>query len=185
MQNALNTSSPGETLADFPAPTHFYHPDPSVPRPANLRRAITLREAIGRIPPNAPDHKIEYLENVAPSSLRQPPHEWDQPFRSTIKCGGGEYNLHPSRRRKFTLRELACLQSFPIDHQFHGKKGEKMRQSMSICCPNPRNVDLEIWLMGFLLVGNAFPPLLVGAVMDSIRRHLEKIDNEWEGGGIL
>ncbi|RVD87644.1 uncharacterized protein DFL_001864 [Arthrobotrys flagrans] len=153
---------PGETLADFPNPTHFYSSDPFEPMPAGLKRAVTLREAIGRIPRHAPDHDIEILETVAPSSLKLPPHEWDQPFRSTIKCGGGEYNLHPSRNRKFTLRELACLQSFPLDHRFCGKKGEKMRQ-----------------------IGNAFPPRLVGTVMESVRKHLEKIDEEWKGGGIL
>ncbi|KAK6355351.1 hypothetical protein TWF696_004460 [Orbilia brochopaga] len=153
---------PGETLADFPSPTHFWSADPFEPVPGGLRPAVTLREAIGRIPRYAPDHDIEILETVAPSSLKLPPHEWDQPFRSTIKCGGGEYNLHPSRNRKFTLRELACLQSFPLDHRFHGKKGEKMRQ-----------------------IGNAFPPKLVGAVMESVRKHLEKTDDEWEGGGIL
>ncbi|KAF3902411.1 hypothetical protein ABW20_dc0110130 [Dactylellina cionopaga] len=153
---------PGETLADFPNPTHFYSSDPFEPMPVGLKRAVTLREAIGRIPRYALDHDIEILETVAPSSLRLPPHEWDQPFRSTIKCGGGEYNLHPSRNRKFTLRELASLQSFPLDHRFHGKKGEKMRQ-----------------------IGNAFPPKLVGAVMESVRKHLEKTDDEWEGGGIL
>ncbi|KAF3145184.1 hypothetical protein TWF703_007768 [Orbilia oligospora] len=151
-----------ETLADFPNPTHFYSSDPFEPMPVGLKRAVTLREAIGRIPRHAPDHDIEILETVAPSSLKLPPHEWDQPFRSTIKCGGGEYNLHPSRNRKFTLRELACLQSFPIDHRFSGKKGEKMRQ-----------------------IGNAFPPRLVGTVMESVRKHLEKIDEEWKGGGIL
>ncbi|KAK6537042.1 hypothetical protein TWF281_001244 [Arthrobotrys megalospora] len=153
---------PGETLADFPSPTHFYSPDPFEPMPVGLKRAVTLREAIGRIPRHAPDHDIEILETVAPSSLKLPPHEWDQPFRSTIKCGGGEYNLHPSRNRKFTLRELACLQSFPLDHRFCGKKGERMRQ-----------------------IGNAFPPRLVGTVMESVRKHLEKIDEEWKGGGIL
>ncbi|KAK6520639.1 hypothetical protein TWF506_000889 [Arthrobotrys conoides] len=153
---------PGETLADFPNPTHFYSSDPFEPMPVGLKRAVTLRKAIGRIPRHAPDHDIEILETVAPSSLKLPPHEWDQPFRSTIKCGGGEYNLHPSRNRKFTLRELACLQSFPLDHRFSGKKGEKMRQ-----------------------IGNAFPPRLVGTVMESVRKHLEKIDEEWKGGGIL
>ncbi|KAK6361127.1 hypothetical protein TWF730_004874 [Orbilia blumenaviensis] len=153
---------PGETLADFPNPTHFYSSDPFEPMPVGLKRAVTLREAIGRIPRHAPDHDIEILEAVAPSSLKLPPHDWDQPFRSTIKCGGGEYNLHPSRNRKFTLRELACLQSFPLDHRFYGKKGEKMRQ-----------------------IGNAFPPQLVGTVMASVRKHLEKIDDEWKGGGIL
>ncbi|KAK6537805.1 hypothetical protein TWF694_010710 [Orbilia ellipsospora] len=153
---------PGETLADFPNPTHFYSSDPFEPMPVGLQRAVTLREAITRIPRFSPDHDIEILETVAPSSLKLPPHEWDQPFRSTIKCGGGEYNLHPSRNRKFTLRELACLQSFPIDHLFYGKRGEKMRQ-----------------------IGNAFPPKLVGAVMESVRKHLEKTDDEWEGGGVL
>ncbi|EPS36884.1 hypothetical protein H072_9507 [Dactylellina haptotyla CBS 200.50] len=153
---------PGETLADFPNPTHWYSTDPFEPMPRGLHRAITLRDAITKIPRYTPDHDIEILEAVAPSSLKLPPHEWEQPFRSTIKCGGGEYNLHPSRNRKFTLRELACLQSFPLEHNFYGKRGEKMRQ-----------------------IGNAFPPKLVGAVMEAVRKHLEKTDDEWEGGGIL
>ncbi|KAK6503582.1 hypothetical protein TWF481_008595 [Arthrobotrys musiformis] len=91
---------PGETLADFPNPTHFYSPDPFDPMPVGLKRAVTLREAIGRIPRHAPDHDIEILETVAP-------------------------------------------------------------------------------------IGNAFPPRLVGTVMESVRKHLEKIDEEWKGGGIL
>ncbi|KAF3941643.1 hypothetical protein ABW19_dt0201748 [Dactylella cylindrospora] len=153
---------PGETLADFPKPTHFYSPNPLDPIPVGLKPAVTLRQALGKIPAFATDHNVEILETIAPSSLRLPPHEWDEPFRSTIKCAGGEYNLHPDRNRKFTLRELATLQSFHWGHLFYGNRGDRMRQ-----------------------IGNAFPPKLVGAVMTSVRKHLEKTDEEWEGGGIL
>lgn len=72
-------------------------------------------------------------------------------------AGGGDYDVHPSGLRPFTLRELACIQGFPMDYQFVGNWGEKKRQ-----------------------VGNAVPPVFGAAVMMEVRKTMERCDLERE-----
>ena len=69
--------------------------------------------------------------------------------------------LHPSGKRDFTVRELACLSTFPLCHKFRGKK---MRMQ----------------------IGNAVPPLMAKLLLQEVRKCLMKTDGvEWDGEGMV
>jgi DNA (cytosine-5)-methyltransferase 1 len=81
---------------------------------------------------------------------------WRQPYNPhqparTLTCNGGEANYHPSGKRTFTCREVACLQTFPVDFEF--SKSNIRRQ-----------------------IGNAVPPKFAEAVFREIRRSLRETD---------
>lgn len=65
--------------------------------------------------------------------------------------------MHPSGLRPFTPRELACLQTFPITHDFQGSPCQRKKQ-----------------------IGNAVPPKLAEALLKEVRRTLERVDKERE-----
>ena len=81
---------------------------------------------------------------------------WDKPAATlTTKCisySNGRYG-HPEQDRAITIREAACLQTFPKDYKFSGSLGSKARQ-----------------------IGNAVPPLIakkVGAIFLNQIRNME------------
>ncbi len=59
--------------------------------------------------------------------------------------------FHPTQARKFTLREFACIQSFPMDYEFKGSRTSIVRQ-----------------------IGNAVPPLLAKAIGLKMKQALKK-----------
>lgn len=63
--------------------------------------------------------------------------------------------MHPSGLRPFTPRELACLQTFPVTHDFAGSVFQKKKQ-----------------------IGNAVPPVLAEALLREVRKAMEKADGE-------
>lgn len=138
------TSSPGETLPSWPEPTHTIEMNPVPP----LRPAVTVYEVLFNIPEDAMDMDDRTL-------FPTPRGEWNPHvyFPRTIMAGGGSYDIHYLGHRAFTTRELACMQSFPVDYIFAGRGGEKRRQ-----------------------VGNAVPPALGLAVMREVVRHLKRCD---------
>lgn len=71
--------------------------------------------------------------------------------------------MHPSGLRPFTPRELACLQTFPVTHDFAGSVFQKKKQ-----------------------IGNAVPPVLAEALLREVRKAMEKADRERskKGGGV-
>ncbi len=69
--------------------------------------------------------------------------------------GTGRFG-HPTQDRALTLREMALLQTFPEDYEFH--------------CPKADEVTFK--RIGKLM-GNAVPVLLAERIAESIERHLE------------
>lgn len=73
---------------------------------------------------------------------------WDRPAVGlTTRCisySNGRFG-HPVQDRALSLREAACLQTFPRSFAFHGSKNSKARQ-----------------------VGNAVPPLMAKAVAETL-----------------
>lgn len=63
--------------------------------------------------------------------------------------------MHPGGLRPFTPRELACLQTFPVTHDFAGSVFQKKKQ-----------------------IGNAVPPVLAEALLREVKRAMEKADRE-------
>jgi DNA (cytosine-5)-methyltransferase 1 len=79
---------------------------------------------------------------------------WDANTLGRTITTGGANSYHPSGRRDFTLRELACLQGFPKTHNFVGTKTKIRRQ-----------------------IGNAFPPNTVYVLYKHLHDWLLKEDN--------
>ncbi|OOQ90296.1 C-5 cytosine methyltransferase DmtA [Penicillium brasilianum] len=135
-------AGPGETLPSFPEITHDLPGSGCLP-------VVTINDTITNIPDDAPDHDVQSL-------LRNWSRQWRAPFdgrqlAKTLTCSGGEGNYHPSGRRKFTHREVACLQTFPMNFQFADKGVRKQ-------------------------VGNAVPPALAKALYTEIISSLRATD---------
>ncbi|KAL8797177.1 MAG: hypothetical protein Q9195_000644 [Heterodermia aff. obscurata] len=132
----LIASGPGEVLPDFPQPTH-------------TSNRTTIASSISNIPASTPNHH--------PKEFLYPrrPYEADGPLQNLIATGGGLDNYHPDGKRPFTEREFACLQTFPLDYKFVGKRTDIMKQ-----------------------IGNAVPPLPAKTLCEEILRTLRKTDGE-------
>lgn len=132
--------SPGETLFKLPLPTHGGSGQPP------LR---TIRDAIWDLPADAPNHDTEQRLQKWRREYRKPL-GWDEQAK-TVTTAGGQDNYHPSGRRTFTNREVACLQTFPRDFLFHNR-GTRMQ------------------------VGNAFPPMTAKAIYQEAKKSLRETD---------
>ncbi|KAL8912247.1 MAG: hypothetical protein Q9171_002702 [Xanthocarpia ochracea] len=126
---------PGEKLPGFPPPTHG----------PGLIPFTTVNDAIQRIPPGSPNH-----DPAGAARRNTIPCDGNLPLRNCIMTGGS-LDTHPSGRRGFTNRELACLNGFPLEHVF-GNVGVKRQ------------------------IGNAVPPLFAEILFSHIRRWLEEVD---------
>ncbi|KAJ5623019.1 C-5 cytosine methyltransferase DmtA [Penicillium lividum] len=135
-------AGPGETLPNMPPPTHG-------PFGSGLKPFETIFRAISGIPEGWPDHDVG-TQNDRTKNAHRAPYNDHQPAK-TITCSGGEANYHPSGVRAFTPREVACLQTFPLEFKFLGKHIRKQ-------------------------MGNAVPPRLAEAVFREVRRSLQETD---------
>ncbi|KAF3930115.1 hypothetical protein ABW19_dt0206770 [Dactylella cylindrospora] len=97
------------------------------------------------------------------SEPKYSPHKMHRPLKNTITCNGGESRVHPNGMRPFTVRELASFQTFPHDYKFG------------------QSSDTDI----IKQIGNTWPPNFAKSIFQAIIRHLEDLDNQEEGGGIL
>ena len=111
----------------------------------------TISSTIDNIPPDADDHDVEGA--LARWALSHRPSFDRNSLARTITCGGGEYNYHPSGTRPYTSREMALLQTFPLDFQFTGRFMRKQ-------------------------IGNAVPPLFAKAIYGEIVKSLRETDTE-------
>ena len=141
----------GLPLPAFPKPVHG-------PKDSGLPYWVTVGDAL-----EALERRGEY----APDKYHQPQEERflarprDPVDARTIlaKCittSGGE-NVHPSGIRKYTPREIAQLQGFPIVYRFRGSRGEATRQAGNAWAPvaNTKYFSLlaqflEAWDMGYI-----------------------------------
>lgn len=78
----------------------------------------------------------------------------------TVTRSGYRDFIHPYEDRMLTVRELACLQSFPIDWEFKGIRLDSYSSKR------------KTTMTQFGQVGNAVPPLLAEAVAREIRTQL-------------
>ncbi|KAI1623149.1 cytosine-5--methyltransferase [Exophiala viscosa] len=142
----LIASGPGEKLSPFPAPTHGLQP--------GLHPPPTIRQAIRKIPYHP------RLHNIAATRLFDPPKSqlsWDK-VTGTITCNGGAAKVyHPRGRRKYTMRELLALQTFPASFDF------------------PRENPPTKTLMR-RQIGNAVPPAFSRVLFETVRDALKEND---------
>ncbi|KAI5293476.1 hypothetical protein KEM55_007076, partial [Ascosphaera atra] len=135
-------SAPGEDLPAFPLPTHG-DAHGLQPRP-------TVLGSIQNIPSDNLDHDPQYFS--ANTGLRPSNGNGLAP---TLTCSGSV--PHPNGQRNLTNRELACLQTFPVEHYFGYTYVRKQ-------------------------IGNAVPPLLAKAILGQVRQTLEEVDHRQASG---
>ncbi|KAJ5698918.1 hypothetical protein N7462_000923 [Penicillium macrosclerotiorum] len=135
-------AGPGETLPKFPEPTH------GLPG-SGLAPIKTIHDAISGIPEDADNHET-VIEEDRWSTAHRASYYPRQPAK-TLTCNGGEGNWHPSGKRRFTCREVACLQTFPIDFEFSGKGTRRQ-------------------------IGNAVPPTFARKFFESVTQSLRETD---------
>ena len=72
-----------------------------------------------------------------------------------MTTGGGSDNYHPTGDRGYTIREYACLQTFPLEHEWDPEATVTQRRQQ---------------------IGNAVPPLFYAALARKIVQTLRKTD---------
>jgi len=84
----------------------------------------------------------------------------------TVTRSGYRDFIHPYKDRMLTVRELACLQTFPLDWEFTGTRLDSYSSKR------------EVSMTQFGQVGNAVPPLLANALATSIKEQFFTKDSE-------
>ncbi|KAF2753304.1 S-adenosyl-L-methionine-dependent methyltransferase [Pseudovirgaria hyperparasitica] len=115
----------GATMPSWPAPTHGE-------AGSGLRTLVSIDQAIRGIP------RGDSLSTHEPAR-NMPVADRSRGLRSCMTTSGPDANY--DQHRQFTIREAACLQGFPMRHQFAGSKTEIRVQ-----------------------IGNAFPPVAAKAL---------------------
>ncbi|KAL1850722.1 hypothetical protein Daus18300_012800 [Diaporthe australafricana] len=138
-------AGPGETLPQWPPVSH------SADLVGSQQPFVTEAEAINGLTPETTTlHDPQTLR-----SLNRRARAGDEPL-GTLSASAGAAVIHFSGSRDFTLRELACLQGFPQDHQFEGSGIKKQ-------------------------IGTAFPPSVAKVFFHHMRRSLEEHDGVPQG----
>ena len=84
----------------------------------------------------------------------------------TVTRSGYRDFIHPYENRMFTVRELACLQSFPLDWEFTGTRLDSYSSKR------------EVLMTQFGQVGNAVPPILANVIAESIKTQIFEDDQD-------
>lgn len=79
----------------------------------------------------------------------------DKPSPTVTRSGYRDF-IHPFKDRMLTVRELACLQTFPIEWEFKGTRLDSYSSK--------RNTSMT----QFGQVGNAVPPVLAKAIAEEV-----------------
>jgi DNA (cytosine-5)-methyltransferase 1 len=136
-------AGPGEVLPPFPKPTHG-------PASRLQRRLATIHDAISGIPPRATHNQLISKFKKGTTNLAFSPHTQAK----TVTCGVGKGNYHPSGLRPYTVREVACLQTFPFLHSFANANLTTAKKQ----------------------IGNAYPPVMARAVFRAVIQSLKEAD---------
>lgn len=139
---------------EYPNPTYSKMGD------GNLPKWISVANAMSQIPDpdtpnNLPNHDYSKYKLNFNGYLGHRKLDPEKPAPTVTARGdnrGGVVILpHPNAKRRMSCRELATVQSFPLDYKFIGNRSSVYRQ-----------------------IGNAVPPLLGFAVAKSFNQYKEK-----------
>ncbi|KAL1606685.1 hypothetical protein SLS60_004092 [Paraconiothyrium brasiliense] len=139
-------------------------PLPTFPKPAcgpkdsGLPYWVTVGDALEALERRGANIYDEYHQPEDEKILARPREPVD-PRTILAKCittSGGE-NVHPSGVRRYTPREIAQLQGFPMDYHFKGSRGEATKQAGNAWAPIANTKYflllaqfLEAWDMGYI-----------------------------------
>ena len=139
-KRAVSALEQGQTMRDLPQ--SYWH-------------SSYRRRAFRRVKDGTPTDR----RGGAPAGLRRL--RADQPSKAITGGACSEF-IHPWEDRFLTLRECACLQTFPEEYEFHGTKAER-------CA----------------LIGNAVPPRLAQMIAQGIVTDLHEKPREARPGALL
>ncbi|KAK3650125.1 hypothetical protein LTR56_006400 [Elasticomyces elasticus] len=140
-------SCSGELLPPYPEPTHG---------PGQQLPFTTINDWISGLTKRSIRDKMGDGANLRNES----PYDGRMQLKGLVTGDGGTSNLHPNGCRTFALRELARLQTFPMNYKFAG---------------GITAIKMQI--------GNAVPPVFARALFKEIAKSLERSDAEmaaWE-----
>lgn len=89
----------------------------------------------------------------------------EKPSPTVTRSGYRDF-IHPYEDRMLTVRELACLQTFPVDWEFTGTRLDSYSSKR------------EVSMTQFGQVGNAVPPILANAVAKAIKEQIFDIKSD-------
>lgn len=121
-----------------------------VPNHQTTAHAPSTIEKIKKVPIGS---KLSEIQKTFGSTYRRlDPHK---PSPTVTRSGYRDF-IHPTEDRMLTVRELACLQTFPIDWEFMGVRLDSYSSKRKTA------------MTQFGQVGNAVPPILAEAVAKSV-----------------
>ncbi|OAG07098.1 S-adenosyl-L-methionine-dependent methyltransferase [Paraphaeosphaeria sporulosa] len=143
----------GLPLPAFPKPLYG-------PKDSGLPYWVTVGDALDALERRGAraDMHDEYHQPAEERILARPREPVD-PRTILAKCitTSGGANIHPSGLRKYTPREIAQLQGFPLDYMFTGSRGEATKQAGNAWAPVANTKYflllaqfLEAWDMGYI-----------------------------------
>lgn len=116
-------------------------------------------EKIHKVPVGA---KLNDIEKTFGSTYRRL--DPNKPSPTVTRSGYRDF-IHPNLDRMLTVRELACLQTFPLDWVFLGTRLDSYSSK--------RHTEMT----QFGQVGNAVPPILAEAVAKALKAQFFTEDN--------
>lgn len=107
--------------------------------------------------------KLSDIEQIYGSTYRRL--DPNRPSFTVTRSGYRDF-IHPYEDRMLTVRELACLQTFPLDWEIKGVRLDSYSSTR------------KTTMTQFGQVGNAVPPVLGEAIANSIMQQWFNNDNE-------
>lgn len=120
---------------------------------------MTASNAIHHIPASCSEHTRRPVTN--PPLRGWEVHDAELPHPSTImsRSSGVHWMCLPNGMEHLTIRELACLQSFPHGNEFSGNRADTWSQ-----------------------IGNAVPPMVGQEILEEVNRSLMRTDSNHPDG---
>jgi DNA (cytosine-5)-methyltransferase 1 len=120
-------------------------------------RPIDLDDAAPTLPASMGGNRTPIIDQKSLESSAKP---WVTEYHAHLMSGGEVVTKVPTRLRRLTVQEAACLQGFPIGMTFAGSQCAKFRQ-----------------------IGNSVPPALSEAVARALKSALDGTaePKEWRG----
>ncbi|WP_020558937.1 DNA cytosine methyltransferase [Thiofilum flexile] len=106
--------------------------------------------------------KLSHIKKTFGSTYRRL--DPNKPSPTVTRSGYRDF-IHPFENRMLTVRELACLQTFPLHWEFIGTRLDSYSSKRVVT------------MTQFGQVGNAVPPILAKAIGDALQKQLFESSN--------
>jgi DNA (cytosine-5)-methyltransferase 1 len=135
----------------------------SVPNHQATAHSVTTLEKIRKV--KIGEKLGDYQKSFGSAYRRLDP---DLPSPTVTRSGYRDF-VHPFEDRTLTVREMACLQGFPLDHEFFGTRLDSYSSKR------------KVTMTQFGQVGNAVPPPLAKAIALAVKEQIILSQNPLAG----